>query len=103
MWDIKELIEKEIYKNDTALVNEALKQEFFKYDNIINEYDEEQDENAEVMQWFSVSEWLAGHLKNNNGVILNNDFGYWWGRCGCGYYLEEEEILQDIIKDLNNY
>lgn len=63
---------------------------------------EDNSEPAEVMQWWCVSDWITKKFRDLGGVVIDNDFGTWWGRTGCGYSLEDEAILKQIASRLDS-
>lgn len=102
------LIDRDIYCNQSMLVDAAFKNEFFQYDDINNIIhgdttcptygepvlpnedgncslcDEPMDESREVFEWYLVSDWLAEKLEEVGAVVLINDYGTWWGRTCTG-------------------
>lgn len=59
-------------------------------------YPRVETEPVEVMQWFIVSDWLAGHLRAQGEVVWQPHDVAFWGRQGCGYSLTEEPCLKAI-------
>jgi hypothetical protein len=57
-----------------------------------------QDNPKEPLQWFLVTSWLSGHLKELGEVVIDNDYGRWWGRCTCGQGIILDGILQAVAK-----
>lgn len=55
-------------------------------------------EAAEIYEWWRVTEWLAGELNAIGECVLDNDYGYWWGRqcSGQGYIMDG--TLQQIAR-----
>ncbi len=49
-----------------------------------------------IYEWWQVSDWLAGHLKRKGEPILENDYGTWWGRTGCGQAICMDEVMQGL-------
>ena len=39
-----------------------------------------QENPNEPLEWWVVDSWLAGKLLEMGEVIIDNDYGYWWGR-----------------------
>lgn len=59
-------------------------------------------EPKEVMQWFIVTDWLADKLRaQGEAVWAPHDIAF-WGRCGCGYSLTEEDCLKNIARVLTS-
>lgn len=46
----------------------------------IREWSEENPQ--EHFQWFLVDSWLCGKLREMGEIVIDNDYGEWWGR-GC--------------------
>lgn len=55
-------------------------------------------EDAEIYEWWRVNEWLARNLKDIGECVLDNDYGYWWGRCCTGQGLIMDGTLQKIAR-----
>jgi len=55
-----------------------------------------ESEQAEVYEWWLVSSWLCGQLKQSGEVVIDNDYGYWWGRTCTGQGFIMDGTLQDI-------
>lgn len=107
------IVDHNVYANVSCLVERALSSggewecAGYSYDNIVNLYEENEDGEEtckEVMQWFSISDYLADVLEENNDVILRTDDGAYWGRTGCGYALTDDflEIAEKIEKELGH-
>ena len=56
------------------------------------------DNPREIYQWFRVSSWLAGKLQEIGEPVLDNDFGYWWGRTCCGQAIILDGTMQQIAR-----
>jgi len=56
-------------------------------------------ETKEVYEWYLVSDWLAAQLKENDEVVLENEYGVYWGRQTTGQYVIHDYIIQKIVKD----
>ena len=66
-------------------------------DNCINCFEPEP---KEVLQWFIVSDWLYNKLKEQGEPVIEMKGVNFWGRCGCGYSLEDEWCLKRIVSEL---
>jgi len=53
-------------------------------------------EQAEVFEWWLVSSWLCRQLREAGEVVIDNDYGYWWGRCCTGQGFIMDGTLQAI-------
>ena len=57
---------------------------------------ESDPEPAEVFEWWRVSSMLCGQLRDVGRVVLDNDYGYWWGRTCTGQELLMDGVLQEV-------
>ena len=55
-----------------------------------------QDNPAEPYEWYCVSQWLCDKLRGIGEVVIDNDFGCWWGRTCTGQGLIMDGTLQEI-------
>ena len=55
-------------------------------------------EAEEIFQWFRVESWLAKQLMEIGECVLDNSYGYWWGRGCCGQALICDGVLQRIAQ-----
>lgn len=53
-------------------------------------------EDAEIYEWWRVSEWLARRLEAVGECVLDNDYGTWWGRTCTGQSYMMDGVLQKI-------
>lgn len=53
-------------------------------------------EPAEVYEWWLVSGHLCRHLRDIGEVVLDNDYGRWWGRTCTGQELIMDGTLQKV-------
>ncbi len=53
-------------------------------------------EPAEVFEWWRVSPMLCNQLRDIGRVVLDNDYGYWWGRTCTGQGLLMDGVLQEV-------
>ncbi|NBB23417.1 hypothetical protein GVN20_28965 [Runella sp. CRIBMP] len=114
------LVSNHIYSNQTMLVEDALKANFFTHDDIKNlsYYDEDIIENLlsegyqrseitpemledvptenTIYEWWLVSDWLANALERQNQPLLQNDFNTWWGRTCSGQAIYMDSVIQNI-------
>jgi hypothetical protein len=52
----------------------------------------------EAYEWWRVTEWLAKGLDELGEIILENDYGYWWGRGCTGQQMIMDGTLQEVAK-----
>ncbi len=53
-------------------------------------------EPAEVFEWYRVSKHLCDELRSIDEVVLDNDYGEWWGRTCTGQQLIMDGTLQKV-------
>ena len=115
----RDFISPHIYRNQSYLVTDLMKQEIegFYYDDIENQYltDEEieLDENSkeitsdmlddfrydnpqEILEWYLVSDWFLDRLREINEPIIDNDYGEYWGRCCTGQSICLDYNIQEL-------
>lgn len=55
-------------------------------------------EPAEIFEWWAVTEWLAEELRAIGQPVLDNAYGYWWGRTCTGQGILMDGTLQAIAR-----
>lgn len=55
-------------------------------------------EPAEVYEWWRVSSWLCRTLREAGEVVLDNDYGCWWGRQCTGQAVLMDGTLQRVAR-----
>jgi len=55
-------------------------------------------EPAEVLEWWRVTSWLCEQLRAIGEVVIDNNYGYWWGRTCSGQGLIMDGTLQQIAR-----
>jgi len=111
---VKMLIEREIYCCDSALVARLCSDMMtgFHWDDMENliapnpDYDGDEGEdnsdsedehyNQEPLEWWRVSKWACEQLRAVGEPVLDNDYGYWWGRTCSGQSIELDPTWYDI-------
>ena len=63
-------------------------------------FDDSDIKHKEIFQWFIVSDWLYKKLNEQGEPVVEIKGVNFWGRCGCGYSLEDETCLKQIVKEL---
>lgn len=61
---------------------------------------QENIEPQEIFEWWLVTDWLAEHLIAIGEPVLENDYGFWWGRTCSGQSILQDGTLQQIVKKL---
>jgi hypothetical protein len=54
----------------------------------------------EIFEWWIVSPWLGKKLLVMGEPIIDNDYGFWWGRCTTGQAIALDYVIQSIYDDL---
>ncbi|KKN52714.1 hypothetical protein LCGC14_0609950 [marine sediment metagenome] len=65
---------------------------------VLREHVQNNAEPAEIMEWWAVTEWLAGELTAIGQPVLDNAYGYWWGRCTTGQAINMDGTLQEVAR-----
>lgn len=113
------LIDDQVFCCQSSLVEEALKQDWFQFNDISNLYETckdsgetlcldckrhdgcSQEELKEVFEWYAVSTWLGKELIKRGAVVLDNDYGVWYGRECTGQAMSmDNSELKDIAKEI---
>ena len=63
-------------------------------------FDDSDIKHKEIFQWCIVSNWLYKKLNEQGEPVVEIKGVNFWGRCGCGYSLEDETCLKQIVKEL---
>lgn len=58
-------------------------------------------EDAEVMEWWLVTDWLAERLKEQGGVIIDDYGCYWWGRTCSGQAIYMDAVMTEIVRSFD--
>lgn len=53
-------------------------------------------EPAEPYEWWRVTEWLCRQLRDIGEVVIDNGYGYWWGRTCTGQRMIMDGTLQAV-------
>lgn len=61
------------------------------------------DNPAEPLEWWLVDSWLAGQLSEMGEVILDNDYGTWWGRCCTGQSISLDSTFYRLADRLGYF
>ncbi len=65
-----------------------------------DEYANLDDEPREVFEWYAISDWLARKLKDNHEVVIQNEYGTWWGRQCTGQAIYMDHVIEKIYASL---
>ena len=122
---IDSFLNREVLYNQTGLVNDLLDTmslggnglaSAFSYDNIENAYPElseyedygyESEEEfemdmmpKEIFEWWLVTEYFGNKLREKGIPVLENDYGFWWGRTTTGQAISLDGEIKEIYKDI---
>ncbi len=74
-------------------------------DNLVEGFEkddkDERYENQDIIEWWEVNDYLKEKLLSHGEVILENDYGTWWGRCRSGQGVYMDTVIEDIVKEIN--
>lgn len=96
---IKSLVERTIGACQSSLVEKALENGFFSFEDIENLYDSE-EQAQEIYEWWIVDSGMAQCLKEQNEPVLENEYGIWWGRTTTGQAIYLDYVIQEIYRSL---
>lgn len=114
---IENFISREIYCNQTLLVDDLLGKDILSYDEIENLYPKicqncevefendrcpgcgryQSDNQQEIFEWYCVSDWLAKKLAGLGEPVLFSDYGTWWGRTCTGQAIYLDPTVWDVV------
>ncbi len=55
----------------------------------------------EIYEWWLISPWFSKKLLIEGQPILENEFGFWWGRCATGQAIMMDNIIEKIYDDIH--
>ena len=110
-------VSREVYHNESMLVEDLLKDGKFNYEDIENftktdeELTDEGFENIqeardngedaqEIFEWWRCSDWLIERLAAKKEPILRTDYGDYWGRTCTGQAIFLDSVIEQIWDDL---
>lgn len=67
----------------------------------IDELDVTGDCEQEVLQWWTITPWLAEKLIEKGEVVMDNNYGTWWGRSEAGGEVYMDKVIISICNDLD--
>jgi hypothetical protein len=68
------------------------------YEDELRELAESSQEAQDIYEWWLIDGWLAAKLKAEGEPVLDNEFGYWWGRTGTGQAAYLDAAIQNIAR-----
>lgn len=112
--ELRDFVSREVYINQTMLVNELLEKDIFNYpadiynltktDKQLKDEGYEDIEEArnngedmqEIFEWWICSDWLIERLEEKGEPILKTDNGDWWGRTCTGQAILLDSVIEEI-------
>ncbi len=94
------LIQTDIYLNQTYLVEQSLQKGIFGLTDLFNRLNPE-GEPQEIFEWWSVSEFMADQLRAIMEPVLSNAYGIWWGRTCTGQSIIHDGTIQEVVKRID--
>ncbi len=58
------------------------------------------DEPAEILEWWLITPWLCRHLREIGECVIDNDYGYWWGRQCSGQSIKLDPTFYRIAETM---
>ncbi|MEZ4784391.1 MAG: hypothetical protein R3F28_10005, partial [Candidatus Kapaibacterium sp.] len=96
--EYREWVEAKVTHSQSILVEELLKRGILSIEDVINIYDEEEEEYREVFEWWIVDSWLLDALEREGKPVLRSKYGAWWGRTTTGQNRRHDDVLQRIYR-----
>lgn len=107
------LVENEVLTCQTSLIEDKFPYWFEQAENLIMTDEEllgwgyadpqqarkNGEDMKEVYEWWLVTDWFANRLREHNEVILNTDYGIYWGRTCTGQAIYLDYVIEQIVKD----
>ena len=96
--EYREWVEAKVTHSQSILVEELLKRGILSIEDVINIYDEEEEEYREVFEWWIVDSWLLDALEREGKPVLRSKYGAWWGRTTTGQNRRHDDVLHRIYR-----
>ena len=52
----------------------------------------------DIFEWWLVSDWLAGKLREFEQPVLEMEYGIWWGRTTSGQAIKMDYVIRQIVE-----
>jgi predicted RNA-binding Zn-ribbon protein involved in translation (DUF1610 family) len=62
------------------------------------DWDNLEYQDAEIFEWYVVTDWLASKLEENGECILKSDCETWWGRQCTGQAVYMDDVISKIVE-----
>ena len=103
------LLNNEILANQTMLIENPKFFDLTSYSpyevarNLFEEIEgDEESQPKEVYEWWLVTEWLAKKPDAIEQVVLETDWGFYWGRTCTGQAIELDNVIQEVARLIHN-
>lgn len=100
-------LEKVVVMHIYYMVNDQVEREYEQRTSVADalfsatyELSNDEDEPADVMEWWTVSIDFAYHAKKNDEIIVETPFGIVWGRQVTGQALLVDHIVREILNTI---
>ncbi len=94
--------EPDLPDEDDFLSHEDYQLEMKIYTEDLQAYEEYDGYAAEVYEWWLVSSWMLSKLRAINEVIIDNEYGKWWGRCCTGQAIKLDQTIDKVIETMSD-
>ncbi len=111
---------REVYTNQSMLVEKLLQDNAIDYEDIVNlnrtdeelrengyETEEEieeardnRDDEKDIFEWWLVSDYLLRRLEKKDEPILKTVYGSWWGRTCTGQAIKMDYVIEQIYDNI---
>lgn len=61
-----------------------------------------ENDQVEVLEWWTVDDWMKDKLIEQGEAVLVNDYGNWWGRACSGQAIFLDPVIERIYSSLNS-
>lgn len=89
------LVDRNTKANQTDLIESAFTADAISRNDIVSG-----DPNADVREWWLVSEWFAYQLTQRGEVIIRWFGASWWGRATAGQAVRLDSVIEQIAGEL---
>ena len=93
--DARQVVNYEVYDNQTLLVNDLLKDGLISWDKAYSS-GSGVAEGTEIFEWWLVSNDLARLLVDKGETVLEEYGCNWWGRTTTGQAVYMDEVIEEI-------
>jgi len=74
--------------------------EFMDLERAVKEKQQELRDEREIFEWWACgSKWIADRLLDHGECVLDNDYGYWWGRQCTGQAIKLDRTFWEIYQE----